>query len=73
MSSQKKASVGLESPKANESKQWDSVHKCPQCGHALRLDDIDLKAVTTGIVVCPNCKWSGPIEIRVIERKKPAS
>src|SRR5277367_4072569 len=24
-------------------KQWDSAHKCPQCGHVMKLADIDLK------------------------------
>jgi transcription elongation factor Elf1 len=52
-------------------KKWDSVHKCPQCGHILKLDEIDLKAATTGIVICRNCDYSGPIEIQVIEREKP--
>jgi transcription elongation factor Elf1 len=52
-------------------KQWEAVHKCPRCFSALKLADIDLKAVTTGIVACPNCDWSGPIEIQIIERAKP--
>ena len=52
-------------------KRWDAAHKCPRCCHALRLADFDLKAVTTGIVACPNCDWSGPIEIQIIERGKP--
>ena len=52
-------------------KQWDSAHKCPQCGHVLKLADIDLKAATTGIVVCPNCNWSGPIDIQIVERIRP--
>jgi predicted RNA-binding Zn-ribbon protein involved in translation (DUF1610 family) len=52
-------------------KQCDSAHKCPQCGHVLKLADIDLKAATTGIVVCPNCNWSGPIDIQIVERIRP--
>jgi transcription elongation factor Elf1 len=52
-------------------KQWDSAHKCPQCGHVLKLADIDLKAATTGIVVCPICNWSGPIDIQIVERMSP--
>jgi transcription elongation factor Elf1 len=55
----------------NGRKQWDSVHKCPRCGHAFKLGDIDLMAVTTGIVDCPNCGWAGQIEIQIVERKKP--
>ncbi|HEY5212031.1 MAG TPA: hypothetical protein VIJ38_03320 [Acidobacteriaceae bacterium] len=52
-------------------KRWDAAHKCPRCCHAFRLADFDLKAVTTGIFACPNCDWSGPIEIEIIERGKP--
>jgi predicted RNA-binding Zn-ribbon protein involved in translation (DUF1610 family) len=47
--------------------RWESVHVCPGCGHVLKLNDIDLKAATTGLVFCPNCEWSGPIEIQIIE------
>lgn len=64
-------SMSLQPPDTNDKTRWDSVHKCPQCGHAIKLSEIDLKAVTTGIVVCPNCDWSGQIEIQIIEREKP--
>jgi hypothetical protein len=56
-------------PNTNELKQWDSVHRCPRCGHALKLGDIDLMAVTTGIVDCPHCGRAGQIEIQIVERK----
>lgn len=52
-------------------KRWDAAHECARCCHALRLADMDLRAVTTGIVACPNCDWSGQIEIQIIERGKP--
>lgn len=55
---------------------WESVHVCPKCGHVINLADLDLRAVTTGIVNCPSCDWSGQIEIQVIDqvpRKKPTS
>jgi transcription elongation factor Elf1 len=52
----------------NQRKLLDSMHICPQCGHAIRLNDIDLKAVTTGIVVCSKCDWSGQIQIQIVER-----
>ena len=47
--------------------QWESVHICPRCGHALNLEDIDLRTITTGIVECPKCHWEGPVEIRVAD------
>jgi ribosomal protein L37AE/L43A len=59
-------------PDAKAKKQWESVHRCPQCGYALNLDEIDLKAITTGIVSCPSCDRSGPIDIQIIEREKAA-
>ena len=55
---------------------WESVHVCPNCGHVINLAELDLKAITTGIVACPNCDWSGQIEIQVVDqvpRKKPKS
>jgi transcription elongation factor Elf1 len=59
-----------------ERQHWESVHVCPSCGHVINLAELDLKAITTGIVTCANCDWSGQIEIQVIDqvpRKKPAS
>lgn len=47
--------------------QWESVHICPRCGHILRLEDVDLRTITTGIVECPKCLWEGPVEIQVAD------
>ena len=55
------------SDKSTKKARWESVHICPRCGHALNLEDIDLRTITTGIVECPECRWEGPIEIRVID------
>ena len=55
---------------------WESVHVCPNCGHFINLAELDLRAITTGIAICPSCDWSGQIEIQVIDqvpRKKPTS
>lgn len=48
----------------------ESVHMCPKCGHSLNLEKIDLKAITTGIVECPNCGLSGPIEIKIVDENQ---
>ncbi len=61
----------LQGSDTNENKQWGSVHKCPKCGHVLNLSEIDLMTVTTGIVDCLKCGWSGPIEIQIVERERP--
>ena len=57
------------SPQSNEKGHWESVHVCPKCGHLLNLAEIDLRAITTGIVSCPNCNWSGPIDIQIVDGK----
>ena len=55
---------------------WESVHVCANCGHVINLAELDLRAITIGIVSCPSCNWSGQIEIQVVDqvpRKKPTS
>jgi ribosomal protein L37AE/L43A len=56
-----------ERQKASAKVHWESVHVCPTCEHVINLAEIDLKAITTGIVACPNCDWSGPIEITITD------
>jgi len=52
---------------ANEASGLESVHICPKCGYVINLAEIDLKAITTGIVECPRCEWTGPIEIQIAD------
>lgn len=55
---------------------WESVHVCPSCGYVINLADLDLRAITTGIVACLSCDWSGQIEIQIVHqvpRKNPTS
>jgi hypothetical protein len=42
---------------------------CPECGLSIELKDIGLTEVTTGLITCPKCDWSGQIEIEIIEKK----
>jgi len=51
----------------NGQKQWESVHQCPKCGHTLNLGEMDLRAISTGMIVCPRCEWSGPVRIEIVE------
>jgi transcription elongation factor Elf1 len=60
-----------QTPNANDRKHWESVHVCPKCHHVLNLAEIDLRTITTGIVSCPNCEWSGPIEIQMLDQHRP--
>jgi ssDNA-binding Zn-finger/Zn-ribbon topoisomerase 1 len=52
----------------NTDASWESVHVCPKCGHIINLAELDLRSITTGIVTCPSCDWSGQIEIQVIDQ-----
>jgi predicted Zn finger-like uncharacterized protein len=54
-----------------EKKSKISAHVCPQCEFFVNLKDIGLKGGSTGLVTCPNCDWSGPVEIRIVN-KEPA-
>ena len=52
---------------------WDHVHQCGACGHAVRIDEIDLKIITAGVITCPKCESSGPINVQIMdERTIPA-
>jgi predicted RNA-binding Zn-ribbon protein involved in translation (DUF1610 family) len=63
----------MDSPKPEPEKKPSktSAHVCPRCGFSIDLEELGLRAGTTGLVTCPKCDWSGPIEIRIIS-KKPA-
>jgi len=68
--------MGARGANSEDGQSWESVHVCPNCGHVINLAQLDLRAVTTGIVTCPSCDWSGQIEIQVVDqvpRKRPAS
>jgi hypothetical protein len=46
-----------------------SVHLCPQCGFSINLEEIGLRAATTGLVTCPTCDSSGPVLIGTAEKE----
>ena len=48
-------------------KRWISAHMCPKCGLIIDLANIDFKAITTGMLTCPRCDWSGPIGIEIVD------
>lgn len=51
----------------DNNRQWRSANVCPKCRYVLDLEEIDLKAITTGIATCPRCEWSGYIDIQIVE------
>jgi hypothetical protein len=63
--------MSLQSPDTN-GKKWESAHRCPQCGYVLNLEEIDLRAITTGIITGPKCDWSGQVSIEIVEGENPA-
>jgi hypothetical protein len=55
-------------------KDWEHVHVCAKCGNMLHPDEIELGSIVLGVITCPRCEWSGPINLQIIERKDdPAS
>jgi transcription elongation factor Elf1 len=51
--------------------RWESVHECPRCGHPVRLANLDLKAVTSGVVTCARCGLTGSINIQIVVLDEP--
>ena len=60
-----------EQAQRNERTKRESVHECPRCRHSVRLADLDLKAVTTGVVTCVRCDLTGSINIQIVVQDKP--
>ena len=46
--------------------ELEHTHQCKKCGHIVRGSQIDLKAISTGIITCPRCESSGPINIQIL-------
>jgi predicted RNA-binding Zn-ribbon protein involved in translation (DUF1610 family) len=46
--------------------KWEHVHQCPQCGHVVRAEEIPRQAIVTGVMTCPKCEWSGPINVQIM-------
>jgi predicted RNA-binding Zn-ribbon protein involved in translation (DUF1610 family) len=60
--------MAADSANKHDGQSWESVHVCPNCGRVINLAELDLRAITTGIVPCPSCDWSGQIEIQVVDQ-----
>jgi DNA-directed RNA polymerase subunit RPC12/RpoP len=41
------------------------VHVCVNCGSALRREEFEDQAHTTGIYLCPKCGVEGPLNIEI--------
>ncbi len=49
--------------------RWEHAHQCRKCGHVIRADSIDPKTITTGVITCPTCEMSGPINVKIVQMK----
>jgi hypothetical protein len=59
----------METQKADMKKDWEHVHLCPKCGHTINPDQIELGSIMLGVITCPKCEWSGPINLQIVERQ----
>lgn len=48
-------------------------HVCLCCGSAFRREEIEGRAITSGIFPCTKCGIEGPLNIEIRETDKPAS
>lgn len=56
-------------PEKGPRKLKKSVHRCPKCAFEIDLKDLGLRRSTTGLVTCPKCEWSGPVNIGIAEKE----
>ena len=47
-------------------RQYAHAHQCQACGSVVHGWAISLKALTAGVVACPRCESSGPINLRIL-------
>lgn len=64
--------MGIQSSNAPRSSLLH-VHVCVQCGSAIRREQLEGRAHTTGIFPCPKCGFEGPLnlEIREMDESEP--
>jgi hypothetical protein len=46
--------------------KWMHVHRCPQCGHTVEVEEISHSAIATGVMICPKFEYSGPINLQIV-------
>jgi len=56
-------------PETASNTRWDHVHQCGVCGHSIRIDRIDLKVIAAGVITCPKCESSGPMNVKIMDEK----
>jgi hypothetical protein len=43
------------------------VHVCIHCGNPFRREEVEGRAHTTGLFLCPKCEVEGPLNIEIRE------
>jgi hypothetical protein len=49
------------------------LHICVYCGSAFRREEVEGRAHTTGLFLCPQCGVEGPLNIEIREINNPES
>jgi NAD-dependent SIR2 family protein deacetylase len=49
------------------------VHVCVRCGSAIRREELEGRAHTIGIFVCPRCGTEGPLNLEIREMNESKS
>jgi predicted RNA-binding Zn-ribbon protein involved in translation (DUF1610 family) len=49
-----------------------SVHRCVACGTIRRREDVAEDELITGVLMCRQCGFSGPLSVTVIEDEQTA-
>jgi transcription elongation factor Elf1 len=52
--------------------EFQHSHQCRNCNYVVRGAEVDLKAISTGLITCPNCEVTGPINIQILSNKEIA-
>jgi hypothetical protein len=64
--------MGAQQPEEHGKKPKASAHVCPRCKFSIDLKDIGLRGAATGLITCPRCDWSGPVEIQIVDKESLA-
>ena len=42
------------------------AHRCLSCGTVVPGHDITQRAIVTGVITCPHCEASGPLNLHIL-------
>jgi len=56
----------MSTPESHVVRKLEHVHRCPNCEHIVKADEIAHSAIATGIITCLKCEFSGPINVQIV-------